>query len=77
MPRKEIRKNYEIFKEKLDDLLTEHSGKFVVLHNQEVQEFFNSFEDAWKWGPNKFKLETFIIQKVKQDITNFVMKQAI
>ncbi len=77
MPKEEIEKNYKVFKDELENILEEHSGDFVVLHEEEIKEIFDSFEDAWKWASDKYEPETFIIQKVERDVSNFVMKQAV
>jgi len=72
MPEEEIEKNYAEFKKRVDDLLEEHAREFVVFHSERPQEFFVTFEDAWKWAKEKFEPETFIILKVEKETSNYI-----
>ena len=77
MPKDKVKKNYEVFKQHLNEMMQEHAGEFVVIHEQEIKEYFDTFEDAWKWSRGKFEPETFIIQRVEKDVNNFIMRQAV
>lgn len=43
----------------------EHEGKYVLIHGDDVVEFFNTYEDAIKAGYDRFKLEPFLVKKVQ------------
>jgi|SRR5665213_1067605 len=44
--------------------LKEHQGKFVLIHGDEVVNFYVAYEDAIKAGYEKFKLEPFLVKQV-------------
>jgi hypothetical protein len=44
--------------------LAQHEGKFVLIHGEDVVDFFNTYEDAIKSGYQKFKLEPFLVKQV-------------
>jgi hypothetical protein len=44
--------------------LKRHEGKFVLIHGDEVVDFFSTYEDAIKAGYQKFGLESFLVKKV-------------
>ena len=45
--------------------LKEHEGKFVLIHGDDVIDFFSSYEDAIKSGYEKFKLEPFLVKQIQ------------
>lgn len=47
------------------DSWKEHEGKFVLIHDSDVVDFFSSYEDAIKVGYDKFKLEPFLVKQVQ------------
>ena len=65
----EVDRNYEAFLKVLPDLLKSHAGKFAVLHDAQVVEFFDSLADAVRFGTAKFGDARFSVQEVSsQDI---------
>jgi hypothetical protein len=48
---------------KLPDL-KQHEGKFVLIHGNQVVDFFSSYEDAIKSGYQQFALEPFLVKKI-------------
>jgi hypothetical protein len=44
--------------------LKEHQGKFVLIHGDEVVDYYVAYEDAIKAGYDKFKLEPFLVKQV-------------
>jgi hypothetical protein len=58
-----LEKELATFKAKLPDL-KEHQGKFVLIHGDEVVDFFVAYEDAIKAGYGKFRLEPFLVKQV-------------
>jgi tRNA(Ile)-lysidine synthase TilS/MesJ len=58
-----LEKELATYKAKLPDL-KEHQGKFVLIHGDEVVDFFVAYEDAIKAGYGKFRLEPFLVKQV-------------
>jgi hypothetical protein len=42
----------------------ENTGKFVLIHSEEVVDFFAAYEDALKAGYQKFGLEPFLVKQI-------------
>jgi hypothetical protein len=43
---------------------TEHNGKFVLIHGDQVVDFFVAYEDAIKAGYQKYGLEPFLVKQI-------------
>jgi hypothetical protein len=59
-----LEKELETYKEKLPEL-KEHEGKFVLIRQSDVIDFFSTYEDAIKAGYQKFKLEPFLVKQIE------------
>lgn len=63
--REQIEKNYKVFEGKLPNLLVSHRGKFALMKNGEIIEFFDTARDAYIAGQKLFeKDKLFSIQEV-------------
>jgi hypothetical protein len=60
----QIEKNYKAFLAKLPELMTTHAGKFALLHDEEVVEFFDTARDAFSAGQKLYPGNDFSVQKV-------------
>jgi hypothetical protein len=58
-----LEKELATYNAKLPDLI-EHQGKFVLIHGDDVVDFYVAYEDAIKAGYEKFKLEPFLVKQV-------------
>jgi hypothetical protein len=58
-----LEKELATYKSKLSEL-KEHEGKFVLIHGEDVVDFFAAYEDAIKAGYQRFKLEPFLVKQV-------------
>ena len=58
-----LEKELSTYKARLSQL-KEHEGKFVLIHGDDVVDFFATYEDAIKAGYQKFKLEPFLVKQV-------------
>ena len=58
-----LEKELETYRTKLAEL-KEHAGKFVLIHDTAVEDFFTSYEDAVKAGYQKFGLEPFLVKQI-------------
>jgi hypothetical protein len=72
-----LEKELAVFNSKLAELKAEHEGKFVLIHGDEIVDFFSSYDDAIKAGYAKFGLESFLVKQVQameqiQFISRFV-----
>lgn len=66
----EVERNFGIFREKLADLLEEYAGKFALMHDGEIVDFFDTAADAYKAGSRLFVDEPFSIQEVTDDVAD-------
>jgi len=64
MVNSQVEKNFAAFQKELPRLLGTHAGKFAVLHNEKIENFFDSFADAAKFGLEKFGSDNFSVQEV-------------
>jgi hypothetical protein len=62
--REQVKRNYEAFAQKLPDLLATHRGKFALMHDAEIVEFFDTVGDAYRAGQKLFSDQDFSIQEV-------------
>jgi len=44
--------------------LKQHEGKFVLIHGDQIIDFFSTYEDAIKSGYQRFDLEPFLVKKI-------------
>lgn len=60
----EVQRNYEAFAKQLPDLLSTHRGKFALMHDAKIVEFFDTAGDAYKVGIKNHGAGNFSIQEV-------------
>jgi hypothetical protein len=63
------------------DKWTDNAGKFVLIHGEEIVDFFAAYEDAIKAGYQKFGLEPFLVKQINavgtaQCITRHIQPQS-
>jgi hypothetical protein len=58
-----LQKELETYRKKLPELKAQE-GKFVLVHGEEIIDFFSTYEDAIKSGYQKYKLEPFLVKQV-------------
>jgi hypothetical protein len=46
------------------DKWADHTGKFILIHGEEVVDFFAAYEDAIKAGYQKFGLKPFLVKQI-------------
>ena len=66
----QVERNFEAFQRLLPDLLSLHAGKFAVLHDETVIDFFDSLSDAVKFGHARFGDANFSVQEVTSQNIN-------
>jgi len=61
----EVKRNYEAFEKLLPTLLPERAGKFALMRNAELVEFFDTARDAFVAGQRLFAQDgLFSVQEV-------------
>ncbi len=66
----QVDRNFEAFQKALPELILTHAGKFAVLHDGKVVEFFDSLGDAVRYGHAKFSDLNFSVQQVRSQNVN-------
>ncbi len=61
MPLEREKKTYD---EKLSEL-EQHRGKFVLIHGEEIVDFFESYSDAISRGYHDFGLDPFLVKRIE------------
>ena len=59
-----VDRNFEAFQKQLPELLKTQRGKYALLRDQKVVEFFDSVRDALIYGRDNYSDEAFSVQKV-------------
>ena len=67
----EVRNNYIIFAKELPHLLEQHRGEFLLLHQKEFIAYFQTLEQAFEAGMEKYGKGNFSIQEVTDRIELF------
>ena len=63
-----LEKEQTAFNEKLDAMLKNHAGEFVVFKDQNPVEFTTTFAEAYRTGIERFGLdEIFLVSRVARD----------
>ena len=69
---KEVDKNFDAFQKKVkeDKLDNSSKGKFALMKNGKIIDYFNTWEDANKAGEIAYEDKLFSIQEVSDEIIN-------
>ena len=60
----QINRNYEAFVAQLPELLDSRRGKFALMRDGQIIEFFDTAKDAYAAGRTLYKDELFSVQEV-------------
>ena len=58
-----LEKELETYNSKLAELVA-HEGKFVLIHDEEIVDLYDTYEDAIKEGYSKFGLLPFLVKQI-------------
>ena len=62
-----LKREQDAFDRKLDDLLRDHAGEFVVLHNGSLAGFYTDYAADYQGALKQFGLdEAFLVSEVKK-----------
>lgn len=59
-----LKKELEFYHQKLPEW-GEHEGKYALIHDGQLVDFYSSYDDAIKIGYAKFGLEPFFVKRVR------------
>ena len=59
-----LEKELATYKNRLAEL-REHAGKFVLIHGEDVIDFYSSYDDAIKGGYAQFQLDPFLVKQIE------------
>lgn len=59
-----LKQEYQVFKQKLPELLRTMEGKFVLIHGSEVAGSWEDEDSAYTAGCQKFGMEPFLVMLV-------------
>lgn len=62
-----LENEYRFYKDNESDLLTKYPSKYLVIKDQAVQGAFDTLQQAYSFGAEKFALGTFLIQLCNKD----------
>lgn len=64
---KEVRANYEYFKQMQPEWRDAHLLEFALIHRRQLVDFFESENDAVKVGVRQYGMGKFSVQSVRDD----------
>ncbi len=62
--RDQVEVNYAAFEKMLPDLVTTHRGKFALMRNGEIIEFYDTIRDAYLTGQKLYEDKLFSVQEI-------------
>jgi hypothetical protein len=71
-----LEKELATYQNKLPEL-KDHEGKFILIHGEDVIDFFSTYEDAIKAGYQQFKLEPFLVKQVHATEPIFYISRSV
>jgi hypothetical protein len=60
----QVDRNFEVFQELLPELMKTHAGKFALMHDGKIEDFFDSLADAVRAGKAIFGENGYSVQEV-------------
>lgn len=60
----EVERNYEAFRAQLPKLLPSYGGKFALMKDGEIVDFFDTAMDAYTVGKRDFGIDGFSVQEI-------------
>ena len=64
----EVDRNFEVFEEILESLIAKHEGKFALMRDCRIVEFYTSAANAVRGGKAKFGDSIFSVQEVSESV---------
>lgn len=64
----QVERNFCAFLSKLPDILATARGRFALLHDEEIKDFFDRAADAVAEGSKRFGQGAFSVQEVTEEV---------
>ena len=77
LQQQEVDANYAVMQEKITDIIADHEGQYALMKDKQIVEFFDSWEDAIKYGNNQYDNGIFSVQKVSNEVVSLGMLSCI
>ena len=72
-----LQKELETFEANKDQLVADSSGKWVVIHADEIAGVWDTYEDALKSAYEKYGLEPFLVKQILAvEQTQFISRRS-
>jgi hypothetical protein len=71
-----LEKELETYRKKLPELKAQE-GKFVLIHGEEIVDFFSTYEDAIKSGYQKYQLAPFLVKRIHATEPVFFISRSV
>jgi len=66
-PYAQIEREQDAFDRKLEEMLAQHDGEFVLFKNEQPVAFFATYDQAYRAGLERFGVDqTFLVSEVKR-----------
>ena len=62
-------RNFKYFLKNVADLERTHKNKFVVVHHQKMEAFFDDFDAAYTYAEDNYEDGTYLVQQCSQKAT--------
>jgi hypothetical protein len=72
---KELEKEFKYYLDNQDEIVDKFNGKVLVIKDNKVEYDAENLYEAYKWGIDRYKLGTFLIQKCSpgnKDYTSYI-----
>lgn len=63
----DLQTEFQTYCTKLPEMLVGHNGHYVVIRDQQPEQFFLTYEEALSWAYQRFGLNRFFVKKVTED----------
>ena len=67
---RQVEENFKVFQKKLPELLKTHKGKFTLMRDGKIINFYDTVEKANEEGLSKYSDEIFSIQEVTNRVVD-------
>ncbi|MEM8488296.1 MAG: hypothetical protein AAF564_22295 [Bacteroidota bacterium] len=66
----EVEKNFQAFQELLPEIASVYQGKFAVMRDQTIDDYFDTMADAVKYGQAKYPDGLYSVQEVTRTVVD-------
>lgn len=66
MDKTQLETEQKTYEQNKESLVKDHDGKFVLIHEKEVDSTWDSYEDALQAGYDRFGLKPFLVKQIER-----------